>query len=193
LAEDMPVSDRGEVTRLLAAWRNGDESAQELLMPMVYSELHAIASRLLRDEHAAATLQTTALIHEAYLRLVGSVVDWESRKHFVAIAARTMRRVLVDHARGRRRDKRGGGSATVVTLSDLASEGTTDPTDVIALEEALQQLEQADPRSARAVELHFFGGLDYEEIAQLLDTSAATVHRDIRFAKAWMYDRLRTE
>jgi RNA polymerase sigma factor (TIGR02999 family) len=178
-----------DVTGLLAAWSQGDASALERLMPILYAELHAIASRHLRDEHAAHTLQTTALIHEAYLRLVGSKVDWQSQRHFVAATSRAMRRVLVDHARARQRLKRGGG-ALPITLQDVAQEPATDALDVIAIDSALGQLEQIDERKARAMELHFFGGLDYAEIAQLLGTSPATVHRDIRFASAWMHDKL---
>lgn len=183
---------QGEITRLLVDWSAGDDSAADRLMPLVYTELHAIASRFMRDEHAAATLQPTALIHEAYLRLVGSDVSWEGRRHFLAIAARTMRRVLVDHARSRLRDKRGGGAVSV-TLEDSPSGEVGDPIDVIAVDEALEKLAAIDERKARAVELHYFAGLEYEEIARALDVSPATVHRDLRFAKRWIHDQLRQE
>lgn len=191
----MSAPDRGEITQLLIAWGHGDESAMERLMPLVYDELHAIAGRFMRDEHDAATLQTTALVHEAYLRLVGGDVGWEGRKHFLAIAARTMRRVLVDHARGRRRLKRGGTDAVQVTLEDPSSadDGRTDPLDVIALDGALEGLARLDERKARALELHYFAGLEYPEVAEALGVAPATVHRDIRFAKNWIYDLLRTE
>jgi RNA polymerase sigma factor (TIGR02999 family) len=185
-------SERGEVTQLLTAWRAGDEAAGERLMPLVYAELHAIASRYARDEHAAATLQPTALVNEAYLRLVDSDVPWEGRRHFLAIAARTMRRVLVDHARARCRDKRGGGVVNV-TLGDPASDAGADPIDIIAVDTALERLAEIDERKARAVELHYFAGLDYDEIAHALDISPATVHRDLRFAKSWLFDQLRKE
>ena len=186
------LPERGEITQLLTAWHGGDESAGERLMPLVYAELHSIAGRYARNEHAAATLQPTALVNEAYLRLVDSDVPWESRRHFLAIAARTMRRVLVDHARARQRDKRGGGALNV-TLGDPPSGENSDPIDVIAVDTALERLAAMDERKARAVELHYFAGLDYDEIARTLEVSPATVHRDLRFAKSWLYDQLRQE
>lgn len=178
-----------DITQLLADWSAGDASAGERLLPLVYAELHAIASRYMRDEHDAATLQPTALINEAYLRLVGSDVQWESRRHFMSIAARTMRRILVDHARARKRDKRGGGRLSV-TLDDQVSAGHRDPIDVIAIDNALNELEELDERKARAVELHYFGGFDYDEVARTLGVSVPTVSRDLRFARSWIYDRL---
>ncbi len=184
--------DPDSLTQLLIAWGEGDEAAGEQLIPLVYAELYAIADRFARDERAAATLQPTALVNEAYLRLVGGSVAWEGRRHFLAIAARTMRRVLVDHARARQRDKRGGG-AVCVTLDDSASGEASDPIDVIAVDDALAQLAAVDERKARAVELHYFAGLDYDEIARTLDVSPATVHRDLRFARAWLYDQLGPE
>lgn len=191
----MGRSSRGDVTRLLLAWRDGDPSAADRLVPLVYDELHAIAGRYLRNERNAGTLQTTALIHEAYLRLVGSEVDWEGRSHFFAIAANTMRRVLVDHARARRRLKRGGPDGVEVTLDDPVmdpDEGNgTDPVDVVAVDRALDELAELDGRKARAVELHYFGGLGYEQMAEVMEISTATVHRDLRFARSWIHDRLR--
>lgn len=188
----MPQPESAEITQLLIAWRAGDASAGERLISRLYAELHAIAARHVRDEHAAATLQPTALVHEAYLRLAGSDVDWESRRHFLATAARTMRHVLVDHARARLRDKRGAGAVNV-TLEDVASDEGTDPIDVIALDTALERLAAIDERKARAVELHYFAGLDYDEVARALDVSPATVHRDLRFAKSWLFDQLTQE
>ncbi|HET7584930.1 MAG TPA: sigma-70 family RNA polymerase sigma factor [Gemmatimonadaceae bacterium] len=188
----MTSPKRGETTRLLAAWRDGDDAAGERLLPLVYAELHEIASRCMRDERGAATLQPTALVHEAYLRLVGSDVTWEGRRHFFAVAARTMRRVLVDHARARLRDKRGAG-AVCITLQDRPQPDAGDPLDVIAIDAALERLAALDQRKARAIELHYFAGLDYDEIAATLGVSAATVHRDLRFARRWMYDQLRKE
>ena len=188
----MAQATRGDITGLLTAWRAGDVSAGERLMPLVYAELHSIASRYARDEHAAATLQPTALVNEAYLRLVDSNVPWESRRHFLAIAARTMRRVLVDHARTRKREKRGGGALNV-TLGDPPSGNESDPIDIIAVDAALERLAAMDERKARVVELHYFAGLDYEEIARALDISPATVHRDLRFARSWLSDQLRQE
>jgi len=184
--------DRDDITQLLAEWSAGDEAAGERLLPLVYAQLHAIASRYMRDEHSAATLQPTALINEAYLRLVGSEVHWESRRHFLAIAARTMRRVLVDHARARKRDKR-GGNLVAVTLDDPAGPEHANPIDVIAVDVALEELAALDERKARAIELHYFAGLDYDEVARVLGVSTPTVTRDLRFARSWMYDRLSEE
>jgi RNA polymerase sigma factor (TIGR02999 family) len=181
--------DPAEITQLLAAWSAGDESAGNRVLPLVYRQLHDIASHYMRDEHAAATLQPTALVNEAYLRLVGSDVPWESRRHFLAVAARTMRRVLVDHARARQRGKRGGERVSI-TLENLAEETRTDPIDVIAIDDALNQLAALDERKARAVELHYFAGLDHDEIAQVLGVSPPTVTRDLRFARSWLYVRL---
>lgn len=191
----MGRSPRGDVTRLLLAWRDGDPSAADRLVPLVYEELHAIAGRYLRKEGDAGTLQTTALIHEAYLRLVGADVEWEGRSHFFAIAANTMRRVLVDHARARKRLKRGGPDGVEVTLDEpvvAPGEGSgTDPVDVVAVDRALDELSELDERKARAVELHYFGGLGYEQMAEVMGVSPATVHRDLRFARSWIHDRLR--
>lgn len=162
-------------------------------MAVVYPELHAIAHRQLRHEQPGHTLQTTALLHEAYMRLVGVDIDWEDRRHFFAVAARAMRRVLVDHARSLAREKR-GGAFRIVTLDDelaQAAEGAQRATDLIALDEALDRLAAIDARKARATELHFFGGLTYDEIARALGVSAATVHRELRMAKAWLYQALR--
>jgi RNA polymerase sigma factor (TIGR02999 family) len=188
----MQGSEGGDVTRLLVAWKEGDEAALNRLMPLVYAELHSIAARHLRNEHAADTFQTTALIHEAYIRLVGADVEWDGRQHFLAIASRTMRRVLVDHARTRSRAKRGGGQVVAVTLSDAMLVGgeSADSVDVLALDEALQRLEAFDERKAKAIELHHFGGLSYDEVASVLGISAATVHRELRMARAWLSKEL---
>jgi RNA polymerase sigma factor (TIGR02999 family) len=177
------------VTALLHAWRSGDAASFDRLMAVVYPELRAIAARHLSGEAEGHTLQPTALVHEAYLRLVGSEIEWEDRKHFFAVAARAMRRVLVDHARARRREKR-GGDAIFVTLDDqLALEASG--VDLVALDEALDRLAEHDERKARAIELHFFGGLSYDETARALDVSAATVDRDLRMGKAWLLHQLR--
>jgi len=187
----MRLSESSQVTRLLAAWSAGDDSAFDRLMPLLYAELHALAAHHLRDERAR-TLQTTALVHEAYLRLVGNDVAWEGRRHFLAVAARTMRRVLVDHARARQRVKRGGGQVVAITLVDAPAQDGADALDVIAVDRALQALSLLDERKARAVELHYFGGLDYLEVARVLEISPVTVHRDLRFARSWLYDQLRS-
>jgi RNA polymerase sigma factor (TIGR02999 family) len=186
------MSEERDVSELLTAWREGDESALDRLMPLVYDELHRLAERQLRRERDDHTLQTTALLHEAYLRLVGADVEWHGRVHFLAVAASTMRRVLVDHARARKRAKRGGG-AVPVTLQDDMVGGEGRVTDLLALDEAIGRLSALDERKARAVELHYFGGLTYEETAQALALSPATVHRELRLAKAWLYNELRED
>ena len=185
-------SDGTEVTRLLQQWRAGDRAALERLLPLVYDELHALARRHMLGERTDHTLQTTALIHEAYLRLCGADVTWEGRVHFLAVAAQTMRRVLVDHARARSRAKRGGGDAPI-TLDDALAASPQRPDELLALDEALDRLSTLDQRKARAVELHYFGGLTYDETAAALDVSAATVDRELRLAKAWLYRELRPE
>jgi RNA polymerase sigma factor (TIGR02999 family) len=159
-------------------------------MSVIYPALHALAHRQLRHERPGHTLQTTALLHEAYLRLIGVDVEWEDRKHFYAVAASAMRRVLVDHARARSRGKR-GGAFRIVTLDDQFAVQQEASVDLIALDEALDRLATLDGRKAKAMELHFFGGLSYDETAHALDVSPATVHRDLRMAKAWLYQQLR--
>jgi RNA polymerase sigma factor (TIGR02999 family) len=180
----------GQVTQLLLEWRSGDDSSFGRLLDVVYPELRAIAQRQLSGESEGHTLQPTALVHEAYLRLVGAEIEWEDRRHFFAVAARAMRRVLVDHARARRREKR-GGDAVLVTLDDQLAMGGDTGIDLVALDDALNQLAAQDERKARAVELHFFAGLSYAETARALDVSPATVDRDLRLAKAWLLQRLK--
>jgi RNA polymerase sigma factor (TIGR02999 family) len=186
----MTTSPPTEVSRLLLAWRRGDATALERLLPLVYDELHGIARRQMRGERPDHTLQTTALIHEAYLRLCGADVTWEGRVHFLAVAAQTMRRILVDHARARSRVKRGGG-VDAVTLDEALAPSPERPPDVVALDEAIGQLSALDERKARVVELHYFGGLTYDETAAALGVSAATVDRELRLAKAWLHQQLR--
>lgn len=179
-----------EVTRLLEAWRDsGDESALDRLVPLVYDELRALATRRLRNERDGHTLQPTALVHEAYARLVDSQAEFTDRAHFFALAARTMRRVLVDYARGRNADKRGGGRTDVTLTGSLAA---VEPTtlDLLALDQALDRLGELDERKARVVELRFFGGLTYAEVSVALGVSEATVDRDLRLAKAWLAEQL---
>jgi len=184
------MSGGDTVTRLLAAWRAGDEQHMGQLMPLVYAELHQLAQRQMRGERTGHTLQTTALVHEAFLRLSGADVPWQDRVHFFALAASTMRRVLVDHAKAHGRGKRGGG-APHLPLDEALVASAEPLDDVAALDEALQRLAERDPRKARVVELHYFAGLNYDEVAQALGISAATVDRDLRFAKAWLYSELR--
>ena len=187
-------SPSGEVTRLLLAWQGGREQAFDDLLPLVYDELRRIARSAMRGEREGHTLQTTALVHEAYLRLVGSDVSWKGSGHFMRVASRAMRRILVDHARRRSRQKRGQGEAPVSldTLEEILP-GGSQPDDVIELDEALERLSALEERKAQAVELHYFGGLSYEEVAEALEVSPATVHRDLRMARAWLYKELREE
>jgi RNA polymerase sigma factor (TIGR02999 family) len=183
----------GAVTRLLDQWRGGNDDALNELMPLVYSELHRIAERHLVSERESPTLQATMLIHEAYMKLVGANVEWEGRKHFLAIASKNMRRVLVDHARSRSRVKRGGPDAVSVTLTNAIADQGSDQVDIIAVDVALEKLAAFDKRGAEIVEMHFFGGLTYDEIAELMDISAATVHRDLRTARSWLYNELKAD
>lgn len=179
-------------TILLHAWRGGESTALDRLLPLVYDELARIARGALRSERADHTLQTRALVHEAYLRLIDADVSWQDKAHFMAVAARTMRRVLVDHARSRRRQKRGGG-AVKVELEDVAALITGPSVDVLDLHDVLEKLAEFDARKAAIVELHFFGGLSYDETAEAVGVSAATVDRELRTAKAWLRHQLTTQ
>jgi RNA polymerase sigma factor (TIGR02999 family) len=175
-----------DVTQLLQAWSRGERSALDRLVPLVYRELHLRARRCMAGERAEHSLQTTALIHEAYLKLAGpSPVDWESRGHFFAVAAKVMRRILVDHARARRSLKR-GGDGRPVTLDEGAVVARTPDRDLVSLDDALQALAALDERKARVVELRYFGGLTAEETAAVLKVSPQTVLRDWRLAKVWL-------
>ena len=151
----------------------------------MYAELHRIAARHLRGENTGNSLQTTALIHEAFLKLMDAKVEWADRNHFFAVAARAMRRVLVDHAKSRRRQKRGGGAIDVSLVEEIHQPNGR-AADILGLDEALTRLAAHDPRKAHAIELHYFGGLSYEEVAAATGVSPATVDRDLRFAKAWL-------
>ena len=174
------------VTELLQAWSDGDRTALDQLVPLVHAELRRIARRHMRRERAGHTLQTTALIHEAYLRLVKvQGVTWQSRAHFFGISARLMRRVLVDFARERGYRKRGGGTPRVPLDEAVLVAGAPDE-DVVALDDALSALAKIDIRKSRAIELRFFGGLSIEEAALVLEVSSETVKRDCRLAKAWL-------
>ena len=183
----LEVTPDEDITRLLVAWRGGDESALERLVPVVERELRRLAGHYMRRERGGHTLQTTALINEVYLRLVGGPhVSWESRAHFYGIAAKLMREVLVDYARSRRRLKRGGGDAVQVSLTECAPLSEEKSAELIALHEALNRLAAVDPRKSRVVEMRYFGGLSVEEIAAVLKVSAATVMRDWSMARAWL-------
>jgi RNA polymerase sigma factor (TIGR02999 family) len=183
---------RDDVTRLLLEWSRGDQGAHERLLPLVYDELRRLAGAYMRRERPNHTLQPTALVHEAYLRLVDQQrVDWWNRAQFVGVAALMMRRILANHARERDADKRGGG-AERVSLS-LAGDAFQHPeVDALALHEVLDRLAALDARKSQVVELKFFGGLTTGEIAQTLGISAATVDREWSFARAWLYDALDT-
>jgi RNA polymerase sigma factor (TIGR02999 family) len=177
--------NRRTATVLLQAWRGGDRDALDHLLPVVYDELSGLARRALRGERADHTLQTRALVHEAYIRLVDADISFQDRSHFMAVAARTMRRILVDHARARLRDKRGAGAARI-GLDDVDLPAPGQSLDILALHDALERLASFDPRKSAIVELHFFGGLSYDETAAAIGVSAATVDRELRLAKAWL-------
>lgn len=179
-----------EVTRLLNAWRDGKGDALQELLPLVYQELRRLAHHHMRGERPEHTLQTTAVIHEAYLKLIDQrAVDWQSRAHFFAVASQLMRRILVDHARGRAAEKRGGG-ALHVALDTVAVVSSEPDTDLVALDDALERLAALDPQQARIVELRFFGGLTIDEAAAVTGISPATVKREWATAKAWLYRSL---
>lgn len=176
-----------QVSELLLTWRTGDRGALDRLIPLVHEELRRLAEQCMRGERPGHTLQPTALVHEAYLRLVDSDVAWQDRAHFFAVAATTMRRVLVDHARAKGRAKRGGHP---VSLEDSLLVAPDRADDFLVVNDALDRLAAQDARAARVVELHYFGGLTYEEAAEALGISAATVDRDLRFARAWLHRAL---
>jgi RNA polymerase sigma-70 factor, ECF subfamily len=175
-----------EVTQLLVAWSNGDKKALDQLMPLVYQQLHTMARRRLLQEGPDHTLQTTALVHEAYLRLVGQTRSkWQNRAHFYAIAAQMMRRILVDYARSRRYAKRGGG-ARKVSFDEMMVVSGGNAASVVAVDEALTTLARIDERKSKMVELRFFGGLSIEETAAVLGVSTGTIRRDWTLTKAWL-------
>jgi RNA polymerase sigma factor (TIGR02999 family) len=188
-----PSPSPQEVTQLLIDWSRGDQAALDSLMPLVYEELRRLAHRYMRRERVGHTLQTTALINEAYLRLIEQQhVQWQSRAHFFAIAAELMRRILVDYARTRTRAKRGGG-ALRVSLNEGAVSSQERGAELIALDDALQRLAVIDPRKSRVVELRFFGGLSIEETAEVLNVTPMTVVRDWKTAKAWLHREISHE
>ena len=186
-----------EVTTLLKAWSHGDAAALDRLTPLIYDELRHLAHRYMRLERAGHTLQTTALVNEAYLRLVDAKgIEWQDRVHFLAVSARIMRRILVDAARARASAKRGGDLARVdhsapVDFDQLAATGSDRAMDLCALDDALEALAQMDPRRAQVIELRFFGGLTVEETAEVLNISPQSVMRDWRLARTWLARELR--
>jgi RNA polymerase sigma factor (TIGR02999 family) len=184
------TSQPNQVTALLVAWRAGDEAALEALVPLVHAELRRIARRCIARERVGQTLQATALVNEAYLRLVDvRQVNWQNRAHFLAMSARLMRRILVDAARSKHYQKRGGG-AIRVTLDEALVPSVAKSQDLVALDDALEALATVDDRKARVIELRFFGGLSVEETAAVLHVSGETVMRDWKLAKAWLLREL---
>jgi len=188
----MSIPEEPPITRLLERWRRGDPEASHELMPLIYDELRAIADRFMRAERPGHTLQATALVHEAYVRLFGAErVDFVNRAHFFAAAARAVRRVLVDHARARGRDKRGGGLSQADAVEELAA---ADPDHrVLAVDRALHHLAEQNPTQARLVELRYFGGLSTDEAAAALGLAPRTAARDWTLTKAWLSRALREE
>lgn len=173
------------ITQLLRQWVEGDESSLDELTPLVYEQLHAIAERVFSGERPDHTLQATALVHEAYSRLIDANVEWQDRSHFFALAARTMRRILVDHAKANAAAKR-GGKVPNLPLDDVIVVSPAMGEEVMDLHEALNSLAKNDKRKAEILELHYFGGLTYEEMCEVLGLSMSTLDRDMRFAKAWL-------
>jgi RNA polymerase sigma-70 factor, ECF subfamily len=189
----METPPTNEITAQLLAWNQGDAAALERLIPVVYQELRRMAERYLRQENSGHTLQPTALVHEAYLRLIDQTqVEWQNRAHFFGIAAQMMRRILVDHAKAKQRDKRGAG-ALKLSLDETLNYGQERAGELVALDDALQHLAALDERKSRVIELRYFGGLSVEETAQVLNVSRQTVIRDWNMARAWLYQELRIE
>ncbi len=184
--------EASKITLMLREWSDGKAEALDALMPLVYDELHRQAARYLRRERPDHTLQTTALIHEAYLKLIDQrEVNWESRTHFFAIAAQAMRRILVDYARTKHREKRGGDDIKLPLEEAMTVAAQEKPVDLIALDEALSKLAERDAQQARVVELRYFSGLSLDETAEAMHISRATVARDWTMAKAWLLRELR--
>jgi len=182
-----------QVSKLLLAWSEGEEGAYEQLVPLVYEELHRLAKSYMGKERSGHTLQTTALVNEAYLRLVGAKeVRWQNRAHFFAVSARMMRRILVDFARAKHELKRGGG-AQQVSLDEALAVSPEPSADLVALDEALTRLACLHPRQAEVVEMRYFGGLTEEEVAEVLKVSLRTAQQDWRLARLWLYRELRSE
>ena len=182
-----------QVTALLSAWREGNPAAQDRLFQLIYKDLHRVAARYMGQEAPGHTLQTTALVHEAYIRLIDiERVHWQDRAHFLAVAARVMRRILVDSARARRYQKRGGG-APMISLDESILVAGDHGSDLVALDDALSALAVMDERKSRVVELRFFGGLSIEETAEVLEISSDTVLRDWKMAKVWLLREIKRE
>jgi len=183
-------SDGGDVTQLLQAMTSGDPAAADRLLPLVYAELHRLAASYMRRERQDHTLQPTALINEAYLRLAGEDVDWQNREHFIGVAANVMRRVPVDYARAHKAEMRGGGLRRV-ELGEGVAISEERSAEVLSLDEALTRLVELNPRQARVVELRYFGGLSVEQIASILAIAPRSVKRDWALARIWLFNQLR--
>jgi RNA polymerase sigma factor (TIGR02999 family) len=181
--------DQGEITLLLKAMKGGDRSASEKLLPLVYKELHCLASSYMRRERPDHTLQPTALINEAYLRVGGDQVDWQNREHFIAVAANVMRRVLVDHARAHNTQLRGGGLQRVELEETFTVSGDRSE-EMLLLDEALEKLQKINPRQAKLVELRYFVGLSFEEIAPMLGIAVRSAKRDWAVARVWLFKEI---
>ncbi|MEM7501803.1 MAG: ECF-type sigma factor [Pseudomonadota bacterium] len=179
-----------DITRLLSDWRSGQESALEQLTPQVYDELKRIAARMFRGENAGHTLQPTAVVNEAFLNLVDANVDYQNRAHFFSLAARMMRRILVDHAKAKSAAKRGGSERNEHYTEGVAAANPAPDREILALDAALDELAALDERRARVLELHYFGGLSYEEMSEVLGVASATLSRDLRAARAWLKSQM---
>jgi len=193
----MMTVNADDLTGLLIEWGQGDKAALDRLTPLVYDEIRRIAHRYVQREREGQTLQTTALVNEAYLRLAGSAnIAWQNRAHFYAVTAQVMRRILIDHARRRQYVKHGGESERVpfeVAISEVGLMSQPRASELLALDEALDELARLDPRKSRVVELRYFGGLSLEETAKVLEVSLMTVRRDWRAAKAWLFKAVKSE
>ncbi len=190
MGEPLRGTPSSQVTELLARWRGGEREALDALMPLVYSELRRIAQKYLQSERAGHTLQSTALVHEAYVRMVAQdFPQWQNRAHFFAVAAQLMRQILVDHARGHRAAKR-GGDVCKLALDEAGEQPQFQDLDIVALDDALKTLAEMDPQQSRVVELKFFAGLSIEDTSEVLGVSPSTVKRDWVTARAWLYREL---
>ncbi len=185
------MSESPNLTEYLVQWRSGNKAALNKLMPLVYSSLRQLAAKYMHGENAGHTLQATALVNEAFMKLVDTDITLQNRAHFMAISARAMRQILVDHARANRADKRGGNAIAITLHETRLGSGAQNEPDILEVEETLEQLDKIDSRKAQIIELSFYGGLTYDEIAEALSISVATVDRDLRFAKAWLYQQLK--
>lgn len=184
------MNKNNDITRLLLHWREGDEAALDKLAPLVYERLRALAEKMFRGESGGHTLQPTALVNELFQRLIVTDVDWHDRNHFYALSARMMRRILVNHANARNAVKRGGDALHVTLEEGMAPGNDGDFAEIIELDTALEDLQAVDERKARILEMHYFAGLTYAELADVEEIAESTVHQDLRTAKAWLRSRL---